>query len=60
MNQSMFLCVYVSIPSVMLLVLLLGLEPVIKFIYIRKDLDRGNLCGMVLDKVGCYGFFGYS
>lgn len=35
MNQSMFLCVYVSIPSVMLLVLLLGLEPVIKFIYIE-------------------------
>lgn len=40
MNQSMFLCVYVSIPSVMLLVLLLGLEPVIKFIYIWSGGSR--------------------
>lgn len=45
MNQSMFLCVYVSIPSVMLLVLLLGAcnkvynfgEP--KMVILRHDME---------------------
>lgn len=55
MNQSMFLCVYVSIPSVMLLVLLLGLEPVIKFIITLNsiiDIYNERICSHQLLYVG--------